>query len=81
MYHRNQIRRQMILSFVARYRQQHGVSPTCRELAQAVGLKSISTLYGYLKRMEQDGDLVMDTHTARSIQLTDQSEQLLRKQA
>ncbi|MBQ2957085.1 MAG: winged helix-turn-helix transcriptional regulator [Clostridia bacterium] len=51
-------RRNEILLFVNRYNDSNGYSPSYREIADAVGLKSVSTVAYYVKQLEKDGRLV-----------------------
>lgn len=51
-------RKQEILVFVNRFNDTNGYSPSYREIAEAVGLKSVSTVAHYVKMLEKDGRLV-----------------------
>ena len=44
-----------ILQFVREFSCVHGFGPTIREIAEGVGLRSTSTVVGYLDRMTRDG--------------------------
>ena len=46
---------EQILHFIRVYAAAHGFGPTIREIGDAVGLKSSSTVYNYLSRMRQKG--------------------------
>ena len=46
-----------ILSYIEKYSAEKGYPPTVREIGEAVGLNSPSTVHGYLKRLERDGKL------------------------
>lgn len=48
-------RREAVLSFIKSHIDQKGYAPTVREIGQAVGLKSSSTVQGHLERLERDG--------------------------
>ena len=67
---RNSTRRTKIVGFVDSYTKEHGYCPTVREIGFAVGLKSTSTVYGHLKRMQRDGLLTFSPFTPRSITLS-----------
>ena len=51
-------RKNEILLFVNRFNDKNGYSPSYREIADAVGLKSVSTVAHYVKQLEKDGRLV-----------------------
>jgi SOS-response transcriptional repressor LexA len=67
----NPMRRNKIVSFVDSYTKENGYCPTVREIGYAVGLKSTSTVYGHLKRMQRDGILTFSPFTPRSITLNE----------
>lgn len=51
-------RKNDILLFVNRFNDSNGYSPSYREIAEAVGLKSVSTVAHYVKQLEKDGRLI-----------------------
>ena len=51
-------RKNEIMLFVNRFNDVNGYSPSYREIADAVGLKSVSTVAHYVKQLEKDGRLV-----------------------
>lgn len=51
-------RKNEILLFVSRFNDANGYLPSYREIAEAVGLKSVSTVAYYIKQLEKDGQLV-----------------------
>jgi repressor LexA len=59
-------RRQAILDFHRSFEEEHGYSPSQREIADAVGLSSISTVSYHLPVMEQSGELTRAPRRARS---------------
>jgi repressor LexA len=59
-------RRQSILDFHCSFNEARGYSPSEQEIADAVGLKSVSTVSHHLKILQQMGQLVRDAHRARS---------------
>ena len=63
----------LILNFVRVYSASHGFSPTMREIADAVGLRSTSTVADYLLRMQKAGVVTSIPGSARSIRVLDQS--------
>lgn len=46
-----------------------GVAPTVRELCDYVGVKSTSTMYGYLKELELRGLITRTDKSPRSIEV------------
>jgi repressor LexA len=48
-------RQQAILEFISSHNKEKGYSPTFREIGEAVGLKSSSTVYGHIERLERRG--------------------------
>lgn len=59
---------EQILDFIREFCASHGFSPTIREIGRGVGLKSTSTVAGYLNRMTRDGLITSIPGTPRSIQ-------------
>ena len=48
-------RRERVLEAVAAYWAKHGLSPSYREIAEAAGLKSPSTVHFHLRALEAEG--------------------------
>lgn len=46
-------RHRQIVEFIQGYRGQNGYPPTVDEIGQAIGLRSKSTVHGYLDRMRK----------------------------
>lgn len=65
----NQETRQKILRFIDNYTRRRRCCPTVREIGEAVGLRSSSTVHGYIKRMKREGLLVSDPRCPRTIQI------------
>lgn len=66
----NAERRKEIIRYIAAYRGEKGYPPTVREIMDGVQVKSTSTMYGYLQRLERDGFLTMERDKNRSIRPT-----------
>lgn len=62
-------KQQEILSFIEKHLSQKGFPPTVREICEAVGLNSPSTVHGYLSRLEKNGFIVKDAGSSRGIRL------------
>lgn len=62
-------KQQQILSFIEKQIEKAGYPPTVREICEAVGLNSPSTVHGYLKRLEKNGMLTKTHGSSRGIRL------------
>ena len=65
-----QARRHEILSFISSHIQKTGISPTIREIAQAVGLKSPSAVQYHLNILKKQGLICSGIQQNRSIEPT-----------
>jgi repressor LexA len=63
-------RQQEIWSFLVEYVDQHGYPPTVREIGEAVGLASPSTVHAHLANLERAGLLRRDPTKPRALELT-----------
>ena len=59
--------REKVLDFLSSFVRQHGYSPSIREIGQAVGLKSSSTVYNHLRRLKQEGLIVACQQKPRTL--------------
>ena len=62
-------RQQEIWQFLAEYVDEHGYPPTVREIGDAVGLASPSTVHAHLANLERAGLLRRDPTKPRAIEL------------
>ena len=62
---------QRILKFIKRRVWEKGYPPSVREIGEAVGLSSSSTVHGYLKKLEERGYLRRDVNKTRAIEVLD----------
>ncbi|WP_052476319.1 LexA family protein [Cohnella kolymensis] len=62
-------RQQRILEFISSHIEGNGYSPTVREIANAVGLASSSTVMGHLDRLKENGLIDWEPHTPRTIRV------------
>lgn len=62
-------RQQEVLEVVEQYMEEHGYPPTVREIGEAIGLASPSTVHAHLKALEQSGALRRDATKPRAIDL------------
>jgi repressor LexA len=59
-------RRQSILAFHRSFVKEHGYSPSIREIADAVGVKSTSDVFYHFTILQERGQLVRDARRART---------------
>jgi len=64
----------IILRFIQEQLEERGFPPSVREICDATGLKSTSTVHGHLKRMEKAGLLQRDSMKPRAMGLTDRED-------
>jgi repressor LexA len=60
-----------ILTFIKDSLREKGYPPSVREIGQAVGLSSSSTVHGYLRKLEKKGYLRRDPTKPRAIEVLD----------
>jgi repressor LexA len=63
-------RQQEIWDFLVGYAERHGYPPTVREIGEAVGLASPSTVHAHLANLERAGLLRRDPTKPRALELT-----------
>lgn len=66
-----------ILEFIRSEVNSKGYPPSVREICQAVGLKSTSTVHGHLRRLEKKGYIRRDSTKPRAIELLDSSSDII----
>lgn len=64
-------KQQQIYDFILDFSQEHGYPPSVREIAQAVDLKSPSTVHFHLKGLRQAGLITQAEGKTRAISVTD----------
>lgn len=67
-------RQQAILEFIRNEVRAKGYPPSVREIGEAVGLASSSTVHGHLDRLEKKGFIRRDPTKPRAIELLGQEE-------
>ena len=65
-------RRETIYKFIKEFLKDRGYPPSVREIGQAVGLKSSSTVHAYLDQMEDRGMIRRDPTKPRAIDLLEE---------
>jgi len=66
-------RQRQIVEYIQQHMQAHSVSPTLREIADAMGLSSLATIHEHLVSLESKGIIKRTTGRVRSIELIDKS--------
>lgn len=66
--HGNELRERMY-QFIVKYINDMGFSPTVREIANAVGLKSTSSVYSHLTQLEIEGRIKRKQYSPRTIKV------------
>lgn len=56
-----------VLKAILKFTEKHKYAPTVRELTKLVGLKSSSTMHGYLERLKQLGLITWEPSSPRTI--------------
>lgn len=69
----------MIYNFIKKEVQLKGYPPSVREIAEAVGLASSSTVHGHLARMESKGYIRRDPTKPRAIEILNEEDQYITK--
>ncbi len=65
-------RQQEIFRYIKKFLLEKGYPPSVREIGTAVGLKSSSTVHGYLARLETNGLIKRDPTKPRAIDILDE---------
>ncbi len=74
-------RQQQVLEVVEQHMDEHGYPPTVREIGEAIGLTSPSTVHAHLKALEASGALRRDATKPRAIDLGERRAQRAAQQA
>ena len=70
------VRQQQIFEFLQEYTTRHGYPPSVREIGEAVGLKSPSTVHLHLKTLAEVGMIQRDDRKTRAICLPNANAQI-----
>ncbi len=65
-------RQKEIFAYIKEFLMEKGYPPSVREIGKAVGLKSSSTVHGYLNRLEEAGLIKRDPTKPRAIDILDE---------
>ncbi len=63
--------KERILNYLDKYINDHGYSPSVREIAQAVGFKSTSTVHSYLLDLQEEGYITYADGKRRAISINE----------
>lgn len=77
---RIQDRQAAILNFIRQQINEKGYPPSVREIGQAVGLYSSSTVHGHLRRLEEKGYIRRDPTKPRAIEVISDRQPVRRKE-
>lgn len=66
-------KQQEILEYIVSQQALKGYPPSVREICEAVGLRSTSTVHGYLSRLEKKGFIRRDPTKPRAIEILDRA--------
>jgi repressor LexA len=69
-----------ILDFIKNELHNKGYPPSVREICEAVGLKSTSTVHGHLEKLEKNGYIRRDHTKPRAIEIVDHNPYFSRKE-
>ena len=67
--HKQKQTQERVLDFIKKTIQEKGYPPSVREIGEAVGLKSTSTVHGHLVRLERKGLLHRDSMKPRAMEI------------
>jgi len=66
-------KQKQILDYISQYIQQNGFSPTLQEIADAMGLSSLSTVHEHLQALETKGVIKKYEGVVRGLEIVDKS--------
>jgi repressor LexA len=72
MRHRDLVKQQKILDFMNRHLLEKGYPPSVREICEAVGFKSTSSVHAYLKWLEEEGQIQKDVDKPRALRIMEE---------
>ena len=59
----------LIIAAIAAHTERLGYPPSIREIGEAVGLKSTSTVHGYLSRLKDKGYIEWEPQSPRTLRI------------
>lgn len=73
-------RQKAILEFIKEKIQEKGYPPSVREICEGVGLRSTASVHAHLETLEKNGYIQRDPTKPRTIEICDESFQMLRQE-
>lgn len=61
--------RQKVYDYLIEYIKEHGYAPSVREIAEGVGLRSSSSAYNHLSKLEEERKIEMRGNSPRAIKV------------
>ncbi len=71
MNHKNLARRRAICRFIREYTQEHGYSPSYRDLSEQLHMAGLAHVHYFVHLLAREGLLLHDDYIQRSIRLTE----------
>lgn len=61
--------REKVYNFLIEYIKEYGYAPSVRDICEGVGLKSTSSVYSHLSKLEEEGKIETRGHSPRAIKI------------
>ena len=74
MQHQN--RNEVLVKFIYNYTKENGFPPNVREIGEAIGVSSSSTVHKFLKKTLEEGYIEMHPNIARTIRVSESGKKL-----
>lgn len=58
-----------VFEFIKEYINEHNYSPTYREIGEAIGVSSLSTVHKHIHCLKAEGKITLDENTQQSIKI------------
>ena len=69
-----------VLEYIKEYIMKRSFPPSVREICEAVGLKSTSSVHAHLNKLEEKGYIKRDPAKPRTIEIVDEGAELMHKE-
>ena len=57
----------MVMDYIRKFSEEHGYTPSVREIGKECGIKSTATVHSYLAKLQDKGYLNKETNKKRSV--------------
>jgi repressor LexA len=74
----SQDRYKSLVNFIYNYTQKNGFPPSVREIGDAIGVSSSSTIHKFIKKSVEEGYVELHPKIARSIRVSEYGKKLLK---